>query len=65
MVDVRMIDFAQCVVDVTSLDPNPDIVPFPPTTNGADVGYLLGLETLIAAFESIDAAAATAALPDG
>ncbi len=45
--DIKMIDFANCV---TSLD---IICNYPPTTNGPDGGYLLGLRTLIAKFEEL------------
>jgi hypothetical protein len=44
---IKMIDFANCV---TSIDPNCN---YPPTTNGPDGGYLLGLQTLMNHFEEI------------
>ncbi|KAI9363407.1 hypothetical protein DFJ73DRAFT_620372, partial [Zopfochytrium polystomum] len=64
-IDVRMIDFAHCVADARHMVPVDEVdettalrdgsirVPFPPTTGGCDKGYLLGLDTLISAFEDI------------
>ncbi|KAJ3272409.1 hypothetical protein HDV01_005592 [Terramyces sp. JEL0728] len=46
-VDIRMIDFANCIM---TIDPNAN---YPPTTAGPDSGYLLGLQTLISNFEEI------------
>lgn len=45
--DIKMIDFANCI---NSLDL---VCNYPPTTNGPDGGYLLGLRTLITNFEEI------------
>ena len=45
--DIKMIDFANCI---TSLDL---VCNYPPSTNGPDGGYLLGLRTLISKFEEI------------
>lgn len=45
--DIKMIDFANCVM---TLDKNCN---YPPTTSGPDGGYLLGLRTLITNFEEI------------
>ncbi|KAJ3256066.1 hypothetical protein HK103_005749 [Boothiomyces macroporosus] len=46
-VDIKMIDFANCIM---TIDPNTN---YPPTTTGPDSGYLLGLQTLISNFEEI------------
>lgn len=64
-VDMKMIDFANCVANAHLLrrldDPETTTesgqcaihVPFPPTTKGPDNGYLLGLRTLIKNFEEL------------
>jgi hypothetical protein len=56
-IDVRMIDFANCVTNADLLsEENAEkriVVNCPPTTHGSDLGYLLGLKTLIKNFEEI------------
>ncbi|KAI9095853.1 hypothetical protein DFS34DRAFT_651092 [Phlyctochytrium arcticum] len=68
-VDMKMIDFANCVSNTGALrrmdepEPSPFLttddksrtvaVPCPPTTIGPDNGYLLGLRTLIKSFEDL------------
>jgi len=63
--DLRMIDFAHCtskahllrspgfIPSPENADEEYEVVPFPPTTNGPDGGYLRGLRTLIRSFEEI------------
>lgn len=46
-IDVRMIDFAQCVIDLSEESIEEDV-------GTADSGYLLGLDTLIAAFRELE-----------
>ena len=64
-IDIRMIDFANCVTnahllydsrsprDPLELTQNHQKVNFAPTTNGPDQGYLLGLETLCKSFSEL------------
>lgn len=60
-VQVKMIDFSNCVVNVDHLyDQSTEIddelairVNYPPTTKGPDQGYLLGLKTLVKTFEEL------------
>ena len=46
---VRMVDFAQSVTNAETL--KNATVPYPPTTDGPDAGYILGLHSLTASFE--------------
>lgn len=52
-VKIKMVDFSNCVSNADFLFENPDKVNFPPTKKGADLGYILGLSTLISHFEEI------------
>ena len=61
-VQVKMIDFSNCVVNRDHLydqiapidhDELAVRVNYPPTTNGPDQGYLLGLNTLVKTFEEL------------
>ncbi|TPX72423.1 hypothetical protein SpCBS45565_g00557 [Spizellomyces sp. 'palustris'] len=64
-VNMKMIDFANCVANAQTLrrldDPETVTddghrthpVPLPPTTKGPDNGYMLGLRTLIRSFEEL------------
>lgn len=45
--DIKMVDFANCV---TKIQPG---VPCPPTTDGVDGGYLLGLQTMVTNLEEL------------
>jgi hypothetical protein len=54
--DVRIIDFANCVTDAQGLRATSRTnggVTFPPTTDGPDQGYLLGLRNLMRGFSLI------------
>ncbi len=66
---MKMIDFANCIVNANLLRPMPDnevpggggmgeedikYVNYPPTTRGPDTGYLLGLGSLIRSFEELE-----------
>ncbi|KAI9217393.1 inositol polyphosphate kinase-domain-containing protein, partial [Blastocladiella britannica] len=52
--DVRIIDFANCVTEARAYRAAPRrAVPYPPTTDGPDQGYLLGLRNLMRGFDLI------------
>ena len=51
-IDVRMIDFANCITNADDLEFF-ETVNCPPTTSGPDMGYILGLKSLIRSFEEI------------
>ncbi|KAL7753305.1 inositol polyphosphate kinase kcs1 [Sorochytrium milnesiophthora] len=54
-IDMRIIDFAHCITEAKLLRERGrvDGVRFPPTTDGPDQGYLLGLRNLMRAFKAI------------
>lgn len=53
-IQIKMVDFANCVSNADQLyNEIPSSVNYPPTKNGPDSGYLLGLRTLITNFKEI------------
>ncbi len=58
-INIKMIDFAHSLVNSHLLKPLGEIkegcinVPYPPTSEGPDLGYLKGLKSLIQAFTEI------------
>jgi hypothetical protein len=53
-IDIKMVDFANCVSDADNFfGDGKSLVNFPPTKLGPDSGYLLGLKTLLRCFGEI------------
>lgn len=52
-IDIRMVDFANCISNADELFNDPTLCSYPPSRPGPDSGYMVGLRTLIKSFAGL------------